>query len=146
QGCAPPAALSCTGTPRPGDGTVPLHSGQGHGRDAALGRSGAAQPWMDRPSEGDRAFAHRCGETIGGPSRHDGGAAMSLFSRICFAWVLLACSAYADNSATPPRLPGRVDIQQKLNTQIPLDLMFRDESGKVIRLGDELRGKPVLLN
>ena len=71
---------------------------------------------------------------------------MSLFSRICFAWVLLACSAYADNSATPPRLPGRVDIQQKLNTQIPLDLMFRDESGKVIRLRDELRGKPVLLN
>ena len=71
---------------------------------------------------------------------------MSFLSRTCVALVLLACSAYADNSATPPRLPGRVDIQQRLNTQIPLDLMFRDESGKVIRLRDELRGKPVLLN
>src|SRR5207247_11439829 len=60
--------------------------------------------------------------------------------------ALAAASAYADNSSTPPRLPGRVDIQQKLNTLIPLDLMFRDESGKVIRLRDELRGKPVLLN
>ena len=78
--------------------------------------------------------------------KHVGGPSPSPRLRISVAIVLLACSAYADNSATPPRLPGRVDIQQKLNTQIPLDLMFRDESGKVVRLRDELRGKPVLLN
>src|SRR5437879_12745059 len=101
---------------------------------------------MDRPSERDRAFADRCSEAVGSATRLSGGAAMTFLSRTCVGLVLLACSAYADNSATPPRLPGRVDIQQRLNTQIPLDLMFRDESGKVIRLRDELRGKPVLLN
>ena len=60
--------------------------------------------------------------------------------------LLVATAAFADNSATPPKLPGEVSIQQKLNAQLPLDLMFRDESGKVIRLRDEFRGKPVLLN
>jgi protein SCO1/2 len=60
--------------------------------------------------------------------------------------LLIAAAVRADNSATPPRLPGEVSIAQKLNAQIPLDLMFRDESGKVVRLRDSFRGKPVLLN
>ena len=60
--------------------------------------------------------------------------------------LTLAISAFADNSATPPKLPGEVSIKQKLNAQLPLDLMFRDESGKVVRLRDYFRGKPVLLN
>ncbi len=57
-----------------------------------------------------------------------------------------ASLARADSSSTPPRLPGEVSIQQRLNAQLPLDLMFRDESGKVVRLRDFFRGKPVLLN
>ncbi len=60
--------------------------------------------------------------------------------------LLVATAAFADNSATPPKLPGEVSIQQKLNTQLPLDLMFRDEGGKVVRLRDYFRGKPVLIN
>jgi len=60
--------------------------------------------------------------------------------------LMLAISALAENSATPPKLPGEVSIQQNLNAQLPLDLMFRDESGKVVRLRDYFRGKPVLLN
>jgi protein SCO1/2 len=60
--------------------------------------------------------------------------------------LFVASAAMADNSATPPRLPGEVSIQQKLNAQLPLDLMFRDESGKVVRLRDFFRGKPVLIN
>jgi protein SCO1/2 len=63
--------------------------------------------------------------------------------------VLLAVAAsmaYADTSSTPPRLPGKVDIQQNLNAQVPLDVMFRDETGRVVHLGDEFRGKPVVLN
>jgi protein SCO1/2 len=60
--------------------------------------------------------------------------------------LLIAGSVHADNSATPPRLPGEVSIQQKLDAQIPLDLMFRDEGGNVVRLRQYFRGKPVLLN
>jgi protein SCO1 len=60
--------------------------------------------------------------------------------------ILVASTALAENSATPPRLPGEVSIQQRLNAQLPLDLMFRDESGKVVRLREYFRGKPVLLN
>lgn len=53
----------------------------------------------------------------------------------------------AINSATPPQLPGRVAIDQKLNAAIPLDLMFRDESGRIVRLREFFNhGKPVILN
>ncbi len=62
------------------------------------------------------------------------------------ALIWFAGVAYADNSATPPRLPGKVDFEQKLNAQIPLNLTFRDETGQVVRLGQLFRGKPVLLN
>ena len=60
-------------------------------------------------------------------------------------WALLVV-ALAQNSATPPKLPGEVSIQQQLNAQIPLDLMFRDESGKIVRLREYFRGTPVLIN
>ena len=66
--------------------------------------------------------------------------------RFALCTLLLAASALAENSATPPRLPGEVSIQQNLNAQIPLDLMFRDESGNIVRLRQLFRGKPVLLN
>ena len=53
----------------------------------------------------------------------------------------------AVSSATPPQLPGKVAFDQKLDAQLPLDLMFRDESGKVVRLREFFNhGKPVLLN
>ena len=60
-----------------------------------------------------------------------------------WAFVLMAL---AQNSATPPKLPGEVSIQQKLDAQVPLDLMFRDESGKIVRLREYFHGKPVLIN
>jgi len=48
-------------------------------------------------------------------------------------------------STTPPQLPGNVAIAQKLNTRIPLDLMFRDETGKIVRLREFFGKKPVVL-
>src|SRR5438093_1208097 len=36
-------------------------------------------------------------------------------------------------------------IDQKLNAQVPLDLIFRDESGQGFRLGNYFGAKPVLL-
>jgi len=60
--------------------------------------------------------------------------------------LLIASAAFADTSATAPKLPGEVSIKQNLDAQLPLDLMFRDESGRIVRLRDYFRGKPVLLN
>jgi protein SCO1/2 len=40
----------------------------------------------------------------------------------------------------------KVDIEQRLNNQIPLDLKFRDESGREVRLGEYFaKGRPVAL-
>jgi len=61
--------------------------------------------------------------------------------------LLAALPLFAETSTTPPRLPGKVDIAQKLSAQVPLDLMFRDEQGKVVRLNQYFgKGRPVLLN
>ena len=65
----------------------------------------------------------------------------------CAISALGSVAAQADSSATPPKLPGTVALDQKLDAQLPLDLMLRDETGRVIRLGEYFRrGKPVLLN
>lgn len=43
--------------------------------------------------------------------------------------------------------PPNITIAQKLNTRIPLDLQFRDERGRVVRLREYFNhGRPVLLN
>jgi protein SCO1/2 len=73
-----------------------------------------------------------------------------------FAALVLAASAFAQNmsaggimgppaSAKPVGMDD-VGIQQRLQQQIPLDLTFRDESGKTVQLGDYIGKKPVILN
>lgn len=77
---------------------------------------------------------------------------------LCFlssALVLFACvfptqlNAEVPVSGTTqsnlPPLLREVGIDQKLNNQIPLDLMFRDESGNDVRLGQYFGRKPVVL-
>jgi protein SCO1 len=44
----------------------------------------------------------------------------------------------------PPSL-REVGFDQRLNEQVPLDLVFRDENGKSVRLRDCVGGKPVIL-
>jgi len=48
-------------------------------------------------------------------------------------------------SMRPPGLKD-VGILQNLNTQIPADLTFRDETGKTVKLGDYFGKKPMILN
>jgi len=61
--------------------------------------------------------------------------------------LLFASAAFAGNSATPPELPGKVTIAQKLGSVVPLDVMMRDETGGVARLGQYFHsGRPVLLH
>jgi protein SCO1/2 len=45
----------------------------------------------------------------------------------------------------PPVLK-KVGIDQKLNEQVPLDLVFKDEQGREVRLGQFFKGKPVVLS
>ena len=45
----------------------------------------------------------------------------------------------------PPSLKN-VGIEQHLDDQIPPELVFRDETGKSVRLGDYFGKKPVILN
>ena len=51
----------------------------------------------------------------------------------------------AENSKALPPLLRDVGIDQRLNQQVPLDLEFRDETGKAVRLGDYLGHKPAVL-
>lgn len=72
-----------------------------------------------------------------------------------FAVVVAMCSAALAQGVAPEvappsnvRPPGlkNVGIVQNLNQQLPLDLTFRDESGKTVRLGDYFGKKPVVLS
>ncbi len=49
------------------------------------------------------------------------------------------------SNVRPPGLKN-VAIEQKLNEQIPLNLAFRDESGKPVKLGDYFGKRPVILS
>ena len=69
--------------------------------------------------------------------------------------LLLASAAFGQGMTkgmmAPPanmRPPGleQVGITQKLDTQLPLDLTFRDETGKTVQLKDYFGKKPVILN
>ena len=75
---------------------------------------------------------------------------------LLFAFCLFAAVAARGQYAQPPVGPvptgnsteilKKVGIEQKLNSQIPLDLSFRDEEGREVRLGDYFHsGKPVVL-
>ncbi|MBV8516942.1 MAG: SCO family protein [Acidobacteria bacterium] len=70
-----------------------------------------------------------------------------ILRRACAALLLVAAvAASAQTSSTPARLPGNVSIAQKLGSRIPLQLMFRDETGGVVHLDSYFHhDKPVLL-
>jgi protein SCO1 len=85
-----------------------------------------------------------------------------MFARFSFGFVCAACAAFAQpgqpapaqpsamrdsNSSAaplPPALAG-VGIDQRLDTQVPLHLTFKDEAGRSLPLSTYFHGKPVLL-
>jgi len=62
----------------------------------------------------------------------------------------------AASEESPPAQPGKQDsrpailqkvgIDQRLGQQLPLELRFRDEYGRPVRLADSFNGKPVILS
>ncbi len=45
-----------------------------------------------------------------------------------------------------PEAVKTVGIDQKLNQQLPLDAVFKDEQGREVRLGEYFKGKPVVVS
>lgn len=45
----------------------------------------------------------------------------------------------------PPQILNNIEIEQKLNDPVPLDLAFRDENGQAVKLGDYFGKRPVVL-
>ncbi|HEY6273413.1 MAG TPA: SCO family protein [Terriglobales bacterium] len=75
--------------------------------------------------------------------------------RIAITFALLASSAFGQimtkgitsppANVRPPKLQN-VGIEQHLDGQVPLDLIFRDETGKTVKLGDYFGRKPIILD
>ena len=68
-------------------------------------------------------------------------------TRICglLAALLAGPALTAMGQDTPGSIADRVAFDQKLGDQIPLDATFRDESGRIVRLGEYFSRKPVIL-
>jgi protein SCO1 len=69
---------------------------------------------------------------------------------LLWSWVgVLACSvpteAHHAEGHEPPGLLAEVRFDQRLNAQVPPDLVFRDETGVPVRLGDYFGRKPLIL-
>lgn len=54
-------------------------------------------------------------------------------------------SGGAAPSGNAPAILQQIGIDQKLGAQVPLDLPFRDEEGRAVKLGDYFGKKPVVL-
>jgi protein SCO1/2 len=59
--------------------------------------------------------------------------------------LVLAAAGLAWAGPSLPPVLREVGFDQRLNEQVPLDLEFRDEAGRTVRLGDCFDGKPVIL-
>jgi protein SCO1/2 len=58
---------------------------------------------------------------------------------------LLLGSQLAAAQGYSPEFLDKIGIDQKLDEQVPMDLVFQDERGNDVRLADLFNGKPVLL-
>jgi len=56
----------------------------------------------------------------------------------------IPAGAQGNGDAVPKALKG-VDLEQHLGEKVPLDLLFKDESGRSVRLGDLLGDRPAIL-
>lgn len=79
------------------------------------------------------------------------GAAAALLCAMLPAIVSAQVSSYGDKSQGDnhgdqlPTVLQKTTVEQRLNTQLPLDAQFVDETGKPVRLGDYFGKKPAVL-
>lgn len=68
-------------------------------------------------------------------------------SLILFLWLFTTLISVSPTYAQQPSpdLLSEITFEQKLNEQVPLDLMFQDETGQSVQLGDYFGERPVIL-
>ena len=71
--------------------------------------------------------------------------AVAALSATAFSQSMTGGIMAPPSNVRPPGLTN-VDIVQHLDEQIPADLVFRDETGKRVRLGDYFGKRPMVLN
>ena len=59
--------------------------------------------------------------------------------------ALMLVLAAAEAARAQPAILRDIVIDQRLDAQVPLELTFRDEAGRRVRLGEYFDGKPVIL-
>ncbi len=97
---------------------------------------------------GTEAQSYRAGEWVFGP---DGRCLpVRLWASVRgFCGLLIVLLAALSNSASAQiqrkTIAEQVGLDQRLGEQVPLELAFRDEGGRSVRLQDYFEGKPVIL-
>jgi protein SCO1 len=78
----------------------------------------------------------------------DGGRSVIrlLAFALCLAPFAFGLRASAQPAGVRPPVLKDVGIDQLLNNQVPLDLEFRDESGRTVKLTEYFKDKPVVLS
>src|SRR5436190_21412836 len=93
---------------------------------------------MDRSGEGDCTHSHR--------SRHaDLNREAEEMKKIPFLVMLLIGIPLLAQDP-PAGILTEIGVDQKLNAPVPMDLVFKDEAGRDVRLGNFFHGKPVVLS
>jgi protein SCO1/2 len=78
--------------------------------------------------------------------RNQAGRALPRLAAVALAMMLgVSLPVAAQVPQILPEAVREVGIDQRLNEPVPLDLAFRDETGKTVQLGDYFGEKPVLL-
>ena len=65
---------------------------------------------------------------------------------LMFGWLVVPSSGQDKKVESSGTTLSQIGFDQNLNAQLPLDLTFRDETGKTVKLGDYFGSKPVILN
>src|SRR5579863_7646700 len=65
---------------------------------------------------------------------------------LLLAFIGIATFSASAQQISTPGILNKVGITQNLNAQIPPDLVFHDESGKSVRIGDFFGRKPIVLS
>src|SRR4051812_14924809 len=82
-----------------------------------------------------------------GSSRHRfRGKFGSMRSKLAITAALLASATLAFGQYARPKVAKGVNLEQKLNSPVPLDLVFHDESGRSVPLRTYFGEKPVVLS
>jgi protein SCO1/2 len=89
---------------------------------------------------------------------NDNGARATSWLRVCttaagalaLALALAPARAQTDGplgptATTQEEILKAVRLERKLDAQVPLEAQFRDEDGRIVRFGDYLNGKPLML-